>query len=93
MSESHDADILYSDADLEYIEACQEANEIDAMVTASEGGKPIDDDAKAGLRWVCDNTFGGSLTCACVQWLTEAGYSVDDEAYDAIYRAIFRDML
>ena len=84
---------IYSDADIEMIELANDANEIDAMVSASMGGKPIDDEAVDGLRWVCDNTFGGSLTFACVQWLEEAGYRVDDEAYDQIYRAIFRDML
>lgn len=84
---------IYSDADIEMIEMANDADEIDAMVRASMDGKALDDDAKAGLRWVCDNTYGGSLTFACVQWLQEAGYRVDDEAYDAIYRAIFADML
>jgi hypothetical protein len=68
-------DDIYSDADIEMITAHQDADELAAY--QREQGKSIDPEAETGLKWVVDNTYGGSLTMALTQWLYENGYATD----------------
>lgn len=82
----------YQEADLEMAQATETANEIASIQRASKGGKDIDAEARSGLKWLADNTdpYGGSLTAAMTQWLSDGGYDTStDEAQDAIFKAMF----
>ncbi len=82
----------FQEADIEMAEATQTANEIASIKRVSQGGKAIDTEARSGLKWLADNTdpYGGSLTAAMTQWLSDYGYDAStDEAEDAIFQAMF----
>ncbi len=80
----------YQDADIEMAELTQTSNEIGSIERASKGGKPIDTEARSGLKWIADNTWDGSMTLAMTEWLKDYGYDAStDEAQDAIFKAMF----